>query len=412
MTDDAENDSTDWGIDEDEGEPALPVRLPERSASSTPPEVLPDAPVVEAAPQPEIFTEEDFDKTDDEPFDRPDAQKFGIIGGKGVGKSYLFQAMVYRTLSGKQSGALTHYLERDSMRLFTAMGEESNVGRKIARTGSARTLNRTRFIEKYQNWQRLPSTTFQIQTWYRLRLPLRSGWLGRKQTALDVEFFDGSGEGMFEIQSLSREHREVWEKAFLPAKVMVFCLPLWAAFPSGDLTDEDWESREGLLAGFEQVLVHYRDMRSRHGELPVNGILALTMADDRRSALRTLYDRWIAPYLDSPSSHLKQLKKGSGIARYLNSSRKVSEALHEEFGATRDPRVSGIPQSLDFGRGKPWIVALSAIDGGRLDYLDNKYRNDFDNPSRMREARKVAPTPIHVELPLLVALCERENALM
>jgi hypothetical protein len=411
MSDDEGNDSTDWGIEVDD-EPALPAGIPERSASWAPPELRPDPPVVEAAPQPEVFAEEDFDKTDDEPFDRPDAQKFGIIGGKGVGKSYLFQSMVYRTLSGTQSGALTHYLERDNMRLFTAMGEESTGGRQIARTGAARTLNRTRFIEKYQNWLRLPSTTKEIQTWYRLRLPLRTGWLGQKRSAIDVEFFDGSGEGMFEIQSLTRDDREVWEKAYLPAKVMVFCLPLWAAFPNGDLTDEDWGAREKLLSGFEQVLVHYRDMRSRHGEPPVSGILALTMADDRRSALRTLYDRWIAPYLDSPSSHLRQLKQGSGIARYLNNARKVSEALHEEFGATRDPRVSGIPQSLDFGRGKPWIVALSAIDGGRFDYLNNKYPDDPDNPARMREARQVAPTPIHVELPLLVALCERENALM
>lgn len=411
MSDDEGDDSTDWGIEVDD-EPAIPARMPERSASWAPPEVLPDPPVVEAASQPEVFAEEDFDRTDDEPFDRPDAQKFGIIGGKGVGKSYLFQAMVYRTLSGTQSGALTHYLERDNMRLFTAMGEESTGGRQIARTGAARTLNRTRFIEKYQNWQRLDQTKYEIQQWYRLRLPLRTGWLGQKRSAIDVEFFDGSGEGLFELQSLSREEQQIWEKAYLAATVMVFCLPLWAAFPNGDLTDEDWETREGLLVGFEQVLVHYREMRSRHEERPVSSILALTMADDRRSALRTLYDRWIVPYLDSPSSHLKQLKKGSGIARYLNNARKVSEAQHEEFEATRDPRVSGIPQSLDFGRGKPWIVALSAIDGNRLDYLDEKYARDFNNPARMREARQVAPTPIHVELPLLVALCERENALM
>jgi hypothetical protein len=387
------------------------VTAPERSALWTPSfEERHDSPVVKAK---EVDPSSGQSVVEEgEPFDRPGAQKLGIIGGKGVGKSYLFQAMVYRAYSGQQSGALTYYLENDSMRIFTATGEQGETGRRIAKTGSARSFNRADFIEKYKNWERLEQTKKEIQQWYRLRLPFRTGWLGQNQAALDVEFFDGSGEGLFELQSLNREEWEIWEKAYLPAKVMVFCLPLWAVFPNNELTDKDWDDREKLLKGFEQVLKHYGDLRSRHGQPPVSSILALTMADDRRSALRTLYDRWIAPYLDSPSSHLKQLKRGSGISRYLNNARKVSEALHEEFGAARDPRVSAIPQSLEFGRGRPWIVALSAIDGGRLDYLDNKYRDDFNNPARLREARQVAPTPIHVELPLLVALCERENALM
>jgi hypothetical protein len=350
----------------------------------------------------------------DEPFDRPGAEKLGILGGKGVGKSYLFQAMVYRTLAGQQSGALTYYLEQGRIRLFTERGEKAagEQVRNFAKTGTARTLNPVTFVKKYQTWQRLSFTSKEAQIWYRLRLLYRTGWLGRNESALDVEFFDGSGEGFFQLPTVDLKDRELWDRAYLNARVMVFCLPLWAAFPGNDLTDEEWDYREDVIEGFRQVMENYRDMRDRHNQkMPVISILALTMSDDRRSALRTLYDRWISPYMDSSHTYLKQLRKGKGIAQYLANARKVSEALHEEFGAARDPRVTSIPQSLDFRAGKPWIVALSAIEGDRLEELENKFSGP-DDPARIREARKAAPVPVHVELPLLVALCERENALM
>jgi hypothetical protein len=387
-------------IVDDQAERSYDALVLDQSESASAPPVMPEG-----------FTESDFEQ-EDEPFDRPDAQKLGILGGKGVGKSYLFQSMVYRTFAGQQAGALTYYLERDSMRLFMAEGSGSNGAERLIRTGAARTLNRVTFIDKYLTWQRLAFTSTQSQQWYRLRLSFRTGWLGGSQSAIDVEFFDGSGEGFFELLTLTSEDWALWAKAYLDATVMVFCLPLWAAFPGADLSDEDWKTRERLLAGFEQVVQNYGDLRRRCGRSrPVSSILAFTMADDRRSALRTLYDRWISPYLDAPHPYLRQLRKGGGIARYLNNARRISEAMHEEFAAVGDPRVAGIPQSLDFGRGRPWIVPLSAIDGARLDELETKYPNP-DDPARLRDARVVAPTPVHVELPLLVALCERENALM
>lgn len=358
------------------------------------------------------YQADDYDATDEEPFDRADAHKMGILGGKGVGKSYLFQSMVYRTYSGQQSGALTYYLERDAMHLFMAAGEHSNA-HTLTRTGAARSLNRVNFIKKYQTWQRLPFTSKSAQHWYRLRLPFRTGWFGEKRTAMDVEFFDGSGEGFFELPTVSSEDRALWQRAYVDARVMVFCLPLWAAFPGASLSDEDWEKREFVLEGFEQVIQNYKDMRARLGQAskPVSSILALTMSDDRRGALKTLRDRWISPYLDSPNTYLKQLRTGRGVARYLANARIVSEAMHEEFSSARDPRISDIPQSLDFDRGRPWVIPLSAMEGERLEELEHKYV-DPDDPERLREARKAAPTPVHVELPLLVALCERENALM
>ena len=43
---------------------------------------------------------------------------------------------------------------------------------------------------------------------------------------------------------------------FLEARVMVFCLPLWAAFPAsgGVLSDDDWEERQKIIKGFDSVL--------------------------------------------------------------------------------------------------------------------------------------------------------------
>jgi hypothetical protein len=377
-----------------------PVALP-----SPPPPDLP-------SPPPPDLPSPVEEPSDVEPFDRPDAHKVGILGGKGVGKSYLFQAMVYRTYAGMQSGALTYYLERDGIHLFKAAGGEGQGRRQLTDTGAAMALNRVDFIRKYQNWQRLSTTRKEEQQWYRLRMLLRSGWLGGTQSAMDVEFFEGSGEGFFELQTVDREDRALWTRAYQNAGVMIFCLPIWAAFPSGELTDQDWSDRDALLRGFEQVVQNYLDMRRReNARQPVSSILALTMSDDRRSALRTLYDRWISPYLDSPHTYLRQMRRGTGVARYINNARKISESLHEEFAAARDPRVTAIPQSLDFGRGRPWVVALSATEGARLDDLERRFPNP-DDPARLAEARHAAPTPAHVELPLLLALCERENALM
>lgn len=330
---------------------------------------------------------------EDEPFNLPGTEKLGIIGGKGVGKSYLFQAMVYRTFSGPQSGALNYYL--DGIRLFYA----------LKRGEKARTLNLSKFIKKYSSWERLPFTTFSAQMWYRLRLRYRTGLVGSSRAAMDVEFFDGSGEGFFQANRTT-ENRKLWREGYLDARVMVFCLPLWAAFPSSGMSAEDWKSRDDLLEGFEQVVQNYTDLRTLNKRTtPVKSILALTMADDRRSALSVLHDKWISPYIDSPHTYLRQLKSGAGISRYLANARRISEAMHAEFEASRDPRVSSIPQSLDFG-GRPWMIPVCAIEGGRLEQVEREYPLPENRPALQ------APVPAHVELPLLVALCERDNALM
>ncbi|HET9767867.1 MAG TPA: hypothetical protein VFS60_13510, partial [Thermoanaerobaculia bacterium] len=156
---------------------------------------------------------------------------------------------------------------------------------------------------------------------------------------------------------------------------------------------------------FDRVVQNYTDVRTLNRQRhPVSSVLALTQADDRRTALKTLQDRWIQPYMDSPHTYLKQLQRGAGVGRYLANARKVSDVLHEEFAAVRDPRVAAIPSSLEFGGGRPWVIPLSAIEGAQLDVLEGKA------PHRGRPL--LEPVPAHVELPLLVALCERFNALM
>jgi hypothetical protein len=332
----------------------------------------------------------------EEPFDRTGTTRVGLLGGKGVGKSYLFQAMVYRTLDGRHSGALSYYLDRDTVRIYQTHDRQS----------VPRSAIPSEIVDEYRSWVRLGTTKLSVEQWYRLRLQFRTGLLGQRRTFLDIDFLDGSGES-FET-GLSAEREETWKAAFLDATIMVFCLPLWAAFPaSGDvLSEEDWDFRESLIRGFDAVVRHFRDLREKyHARHPVRSILALTMADDHRSALTTLRNRWIMPLLEQPKPHLAAMRKASGVSRYLASAGKVSEAVFREFDASHDPRISGIPERIEFGGGRPWFVPLSAIDGATLDSWEQ-------GKAKKPRAGLRPPVPVHVELPLLLALCDSHNALM
>jgi hypothetical protein len=323
-------------------------------------------------------------------------EKVGILGGRMAGKSYLFHAMVERTSAGVNSGALGYFLEEDATRLFSALDQGA----------PARLETPARFLDNYRRWQRLDTTLAINQKWYLLTLSFRVGWLGHARASLDVEFFDGSGEQFFEALRDERT-RPIWHRAYLDARVMVFCLPIWAAFPAADLDAADWKERDSLLLGFEQVVENYRDLRrANHPSHPVKSLLALTMADDRRSALASVRDRWITPYMDAPQRYLPRLRTASGVARYLANARRVSEAVRREFESVQDNRVARIPAALDFDAGRPWLIPVSAVEGAALAVHE-------DRGSTLDERRHLAsPVPAHVELPLLVALCERDNALM
>lgn len=326
---------------------------------------------------------------------RGSTQKVGIIGGKGAGKSYLFQAMVYRTCTQGRSGALTYYLDRGGVRLNSS---HVNV------PDAEKEEEVARFVNEYCAWNRLSTTLYDDQRWYRLRLPYRSGWLGFGRRELEVDFFDGSGEYFLELdfEMIDEAHHRLWKNAYLNVTTMVFCLPLWAVFPDDGLAEADRKERKVRLDGFRKVVANFRRLRDQYqiGH-PVRCILALTMADDSRCALANVREHWIIPYMHAPEHYLERLRKGRGVARYLANTRKVSEALYREFDRHPDPLISGIPEKLEFNGGRPWLIPVSAING---DKLDSKERHDA-TPDR-------PPVPVHVELPLLVALCERENALM
>ena len=328
-------------------------------------------------------------------FDDKNGVKLGIVGGKGVGKSYLFQAMVYRTVSGEHSGALTYLLDQGKSRLVSV----------LSRSDRVQQVNLRRFIKNYQQWFRLPQTLLDTQRWYRLQLSYRQGFFGQERGVLEVEFFDGSGEGFFQRIGSATIQKQ-WRERFFDAEVMVFCLPIWAVFP-GHLDDEDWEDRELILEGFEQVVTNFMTMReSLERRQPVSSILALTMADDPRSALKSLRYRWIEPYMADPATYIEKLRAGRGIARYLRNARQVSDLIAAEFRASRDPLVSAIPRRLEFGGGQPWLIPMSAVDG--------KYLTSIEQSREIGEphARPRFPVPVHVELPLLVTLCQEENALL
>lgn len=319
-------------------------------------------------------------------------KKIGLLGGPGVGKSYYFHALVYRTLDDETSGAVSYYLRSSNVWVSREPGERASE------------VDLRKMVGLYEKWIPFLRTTLEGQAWYRLRLGFRTGWLGTNRSQLEVEFLDGSGEGF--TRPLSDLTRPTWDSAFHDADIMVFCLPMWAAFP-GDLSPKDERQQEQYLDEFAMVLRNYNEIRDP--ALKVRAILALTMADDdKRCALQTVVQRWIKPFISDPDAYLKQLRRRSGVARYLANAREISEYIHGEFAAFRgSPLVRRIPKDLDFGRGLPWIIPVTAVDGKVLESVVEARMSGDGIPRRL-----ASPVPAHVELPLLVALCEYHNVLM
>jgi len=327
--------------------------------------------------------------------------KIGIIGGKGVGKSYLFQAMVYRTYSPDHAGALSYFIKKGKISLASAPLEQYDNPEKVILSD---------FIDDYQAWRILAGTTKDSQMWYWLKLPYSTGIFGMSRSELEIEFLDGSGDFLSVPLTSNSVNRSVWE-AYQDAQVMIFCLPMWVAFPDPDYfeknlsqgKDDAIEWRDDL-SGFEGIVNNYLELikdKSQTERKKIKCILALTMADDRKSALKNLRSKWITPYMDDKNRYLSTLReKGSMIMRYLENARKVSDLLHKEFSNSKDPRCSVIPKQLENINGKqPWIIPLSAIDSTMINASSTEKSDKF-------------PVPVHVELPLLVALCEQTNALM
>jgi hypothetical protein len=326
-----------------------------------------------------------------------DAIKVGILGGKGVGKSYLFQSMVYRIASPTHAGVLSYYMRDLSAQLSMSGIADPN----------PRILALPDFLEGYSRMLRLPPTLMSDQRWYRLQLNFATGKFGRGSSTMNIEFLDGSGEAL-ELGTAIPQMKELWVRAFRDATVMIFCLPIWTLFPDGDeMTEDDWDYRDRWLKGFARVVSTYREIRNP--TLKVRSVLVLTMADDHRSALRTLHRRWIKPCIENPSAEkfLNDVRSGSGITRYLATAREVSSYLQREYRRVGFGGVVTDLAELNYGYGLPWIVPVSAVDGAQLTQIEENIELD----PRYRY-RGPAPVPAHVELALLAAMCEHFNALM
>ena len=313
----------------------------------------------------------------------------GILGGKASGKSYLLQGMIYRTQATGQSGALSLYLKGGKVQAYKAESGQERL----------ELISTHKLIQAYRSWTRLSFTQRDHQAWYRLALTFKRGLMGRRPSTLNIDFMDTSGE--YREMTLSEDSQEEWRDAFLEVRVIAFCLPLWAAFPATGLGPADHQQRERHLQGFDAVVRNYRTLLDYEQRGPrVRSLLLLTMADDRRGDLVELTESWITPYLDNPEAYLHRLQRESGVSRYLANARLVSQRLRKAFQAA-PPSVARIPEILDFGRGDPWIVPVSAIEGAALDAAEQ---------SSIRPSSE--PVPAHVELPLLLALCETHNVLM
>ena len=328
--------------------------------------------------------------------------RLAIMGAKASGKTYFFHSLVFRLSATKgRLGALNKFVDGKSIHLFEA----------FMKTGKASKITMERFLRNYQSWNQLEFTRSEGD-WYRLEIPYRNGWLGRNTQSFDVDFIDASGEAFFEAPI--NNNRETWD-IFAEAETLVFCLPTWVAFPKREIMKEkDWQERDNQLEGFSKVVKNYSDVHEIHKKngkfksKDVKSILVLTMADDPRSNLEELKKTWIHPFQHSRGSRRlnKSLNSNQGIMRYLSDAQYISNQIYKEFENASD-RIFKIINIINFGKNKPWIIPISAIDGETLlEYENNRIEKNLE------DADELLPIPVHVELPLLVSFTDKFNALI
>nr|VFK10216.1 MAG: hypothetical protein BECKLPF1236B_GA0070989_10134 [Candidatus Kentron sp. LPFa] len=321
---------------------------------------------------------------------RKGMEKLAIVGGKMTGKSYLFHAMVHR-LSGTE-GSIGYFLNAGMSQLH-----------ELTRNGEIRQTKPTdEFLAPYRQWQRLEFTQYE-PIWYQLDVPFYAGIFGRNEPRVEINYLEASGEGFFE-RAMQTQYQEDWN-AFFDVRSIVFCLPIWAAFPGRKMTQEDWNTREELLQGLDRVANHFSTLLKTHyHKRKVKTILALTMADDRRSSLSTLRENWIEPYMQDEHKLLRLMNNSRGIVQYLANTRRVSDVVRKEMEKSSDIRIRSLPKTIKFGHAKTWFIPMTAIYGDTLDRMEQREK-------KVRVGIR-APVPVHVELPLLVAMSDGRQALM
>ena len=360
--------------------------------------------------------------------------RMAIVGGPGVGKSYLFQGLVWRSASAANSCALVPFLNAAKGRSFIT--KNTDIGMNSAYWTPITTDD---FQKSYNRWMDLGSTYASAQYWYRLRLELPTGWFS--YTPVDVDFLDASGEelcgdlpGRKSVSDYAKpeldERRRIWG-LLSNAQVMVFCLPMWAAFSEMPLPDGRTSALIRLrLKQFADVVKNFRQVREERGiRHPVHTMLALTMADDPGISLKAVQSAWIHDWLGDDVEKWRMMSStDGGASKYIDNARCISEIVLKELLRHPDPTVSRLPGMLDFGYGAPFVVPISALHGEILREIEKEFpipsmkdktpsETDVEFEKRRHAAESsrdglLQPRPAHVELPLLVALCHATNALM
>ncbi len=322
-----------------------------------------------------------------------------ILGPTNSGKSYYFQGLMYRLQQKGQQGVLTRYLSDvalwrktvtlNRMLMLRAEGSDAQID-----YGTGERVALGDFNKAYQDYKRLPQTTRTIFHRYTVGLTYRTGWRGQRKQLLKLSFIDAPGELHRQGPRGTALAAEVW-RAYTTARVAVFCLPVWVAFP-GDSPLIDRDTRKSTLDDFEVIVEHFLGL-VRNTPRDVRIVLALTQSDAVESGLQTLADRWVRSYLNDSRNHLARLGGVSGPTQYLAAARSVSRYVAREFSRSVEERVFRIPKLLTVDGRHPWIIPVSAVDGEVV---------------AKRKAARNPPVPAHVDLPLLLALCEAHNALL
>jgi hypothetical protein len=322
----------------------------------------------------------------DRPVARQKMVKMAIAGGRQTGKSYLFQSIVLRTWTGFKAGALAGFLDDRKSTLVRMDGDTA--------------IHDEHVIDNYKSWGLIPPT--QNQVVFRVKLTYPMGWFGVRDRAIELSFVDAPGEDW---------SRNELAKECTDTDVMVLCVPAWAAFPAV-LSESEESDAAHALTDFHSIVYEFSTaLANLPTKKKVQMVVALTMADDGRSALDIVRTNWIEPFTRGPiaAENREALHRQSGLSSYLAAARRVSDFVELELKRQSNNHVNSIPGSLRFGGTKPWFIPVSAIDGARLMRIVGE-KNERERQKLVKESGD--PVPAHVELPLLIALCQQTNALM
>ncbi|MCG8458754.1 MAG: hypothetical protein MI919_20940 [Holophagales bacterium] len=324
---------------------------------------------------------------------RHEVLRVALLGGARSGQRALFQAMAYRAGGRRRAGALASLIAPGAGKV-ERLGED---GRPAADETE-------RLVGDYEGWRCMmdadldggPDSEQESPTGrYRLELPYPTGWLGCSPARLHVDLYPPS------LLQLPLPPGE--QKLLQRARVLIFAVPFWACLPRRDVGEEVVAAgREHLEALGRQI---FGVQEARRGGERASIFFALTLADDERGGLPDLREAWIHRTIEGHRRLAKRLRRPRYLLTYLDNARRISEHLHRLLiGAEADASRSAGAAVLELleleGSERAWLLPVSALDS-RI----------AENVAAGGSAPGEPPIPAHVELPLLLTLCEHAEAL-